>query len=106
VKKKIGLNKAPSKTASVTTSKISNKIIKKNVIKRIKSSVKLLPVSSRIGPAKTKNLLDKTYIRIAEDESLEEYNKLSKLIQEKKIQWAYLAFDTEENKNFHYYFKL
>ena len=100
----MGLNKDPSRTVSTIKSK--DKKIKKLVSKRIKTNTKLLPVSSRIGPAKTKNLLDKVYVRIAEDEPLEEYDKLSKLIQEKKLQWAYLAFDPDENKSFHYYFKL
>lgn len=62
---------------------------------------KNIPVAERIGPAKTKNVTDATYIRVSSDADIEKFKEMAGRIQNGTLQWAYFAVDGE--KSYHYY---
>lgn len=73
-------------------------------VSNIDEEPKKVPVAQRIGPAKTKNIIDAKYIRIPTDADIEKFKEMSQRIQNGSIQWAYYAIDGD--KGYHYYLVL
>lgn len=89
------------------------KVVKKEPIKRTlkkgpeipdELKPKPIPISERIGPAKTKRLPEDKYIRVANDADIEKFKEMSSRIQSGSIQWAYFGVDGD--KGYHYYLVL
>lgn len=96
---------------TVKQPEIKAKVIKREPVKRTPKKevskievTKNVPVSERIGPAKTKRMAEDKYIRVASDADIEKFKEMSQRIQSGSIQWAYFAVDGD--KTYHYYLVL